>query len=143
MISKILKTIDCGKACGVYLISLGVLSIFFMFFMSVSLKRLDWDLSPLLLFWAGYYVTKHNHTARKWVIGIALIGVVMVSAMAMIIPFIKAEYVKINLPYCQQQKPSWAVAYFALLVGLIFALIPILLLYNGKARREFGVVSND
>lgn len=137
MIRSRLRTIDCGKTCGIYLISLGALSVFSMLFRGISLHSLELDLSSLLFFWAGYYLIKHNNIARKWVIGISLIGVIMVFIIAMVIPLFGAEYVKINLPFYHQQKPSWAMAYFALFVGLIFALIPIMLLYNDKARQEF------
>jgi hypothetical protein len=97
------------------------------------------DLSALLFFWAGYYLIKHNNTARKWVIGIFLIGVITVFVIAMIIPFIGAEYVKVNLPFYHEQRPSLGIAYFSLFVGLILALVPIILLYNDKAREEFKV----
>ncbi len=139
MIPKILKTLDCGKTCGIYLIALGTLSIFSMLFRGISLNRLELDLSPLLFFWAGNYLTKHNNTARKWVMGIALFFVIVVFISAIITPFSGADYVKINLPFYHEQKPSLAMAYFALLAGLILALIPIVLLYSDKAREEFKI----
>lgn len=77
MISKIFKKIDCGKTCGIYLIALGTLSIFSMLFKGISLNRLEFDLSPLLFFWAGFHLIKHNNTARKWVIGFSTFFVII------------------------------------------------------------------
>lgn len=131
------KTIDYGKTCGIYLISLGAILFFSMIFRGMLLKRLDLDLFFLIFFMAGYFLTKHNNTARKWVIVISLIFVIAVFVFAIIIPFTGTENIIVNLLLYRTQGPALAVAYFALFVVLIFTLIPIMLLYNDKARQEF------
>lgn len=131
------KTIDYGKTCGIYLISLGAILFFSMIFRGMLLKRLDLDLFFLIFFMAGYFLTKHNNTARKWVIGISFIFVIVVFVFAFIIPFTGTENIKVNLLFYRTHEPSFTMTYFVLFVALLFALIPIMLLHNDNARQEF------
>lgn len=137
MIRSRLRTIDCGKTCGIYLISLGALSVFSMLFRGISLHSLELDLSSLLFFWAGYYLIKHNNIARKWVIGFSVFFVIVVFLIAIFILVAGMGHVQVKFPFYHSQEPSLIVTYIAVLGVLLFALIPIALLYNDKARQEF------
>lgn len=133
------KTIDCGKVSGIYLMSLGALTLIAMIIKGILFERLELDFFFLLFFLAGYYLLKHNNTARKAVLAISFIGAIMTLILAMITPFIGPENMKINLLLYRPQEPSLAMAYLVLFLVLIVALIPIGLLYNDKAQQEFNV----
>ena len=137
MMAKILRSVDCGKTTGIYLIVLGAVVIVSTIFRGISQATLDLDLSPVLLFLGGYFLIKYNKTARKWVIGISLVGAIAVIIFAILIPFIGTNNVTVDLLFFDIKAPSLATAYGALIVGLIMFTIPLVLLYNDKARQEF------
>ena len=137
MMAKILRSIDCGKTSGIYLIALGAVVIVSTVFRGISQATLDLDLSPFLFFLGGYLLIKYNKTARKWVIGISLVGAIAVILFAIIIPFIGTKNLTVDLLFFDIAAPSFATAYGALLAGVIMFAIPLLLLYNDKARQEF------
>lgn len=138
MIAKILKSIDNGKTCGIYMISLGAVLVISMIFRGILQGWLDFDLSPLFFFLVGYLLINHNNIARKWVIVFSFIGTIVASIGAIITPFIGPNNIKVNLLFYDVQEPSFVTAYIAIFVGLIIFLIPIILLYNEKARQEFA-----
>ncbi len=137
MMAKILRSVDCGKTTGIYLIVLGAVVIVSTIFRGISQATLDLDPSPVLLFLGGYFLIKYNKTARKWVIGISLVGAIAVIIFAILIPFIGTNNVTVDLLFFDIKAPSLATAYGALIVGLIMFTIPLVLLYNDKARQEF------
>ena len=137
MMAKILRSVDCGKTTGIYLIVLGAVVIVSTIFRGISQATLDLDPSPVLLFLGGYFLIKYNKTARKWVIGISLVGAIAVIIFAILIPFIGTNNVTVDLLFFDIAAPSLATAYGALIVGLIMFTIPLVLLYNDKARQEF------
>ena len=137
MMVKILRSIHCGKTSGIYLIALGAVVIVSMIFRGISQARLDLDLSPVLLFLGGYLLINYNNTARKWVIGISVVGAIAIIMFAILMPFIGTNNVTVDLLFFDIEAPSFATAYGALLAGLIMFAIPLVLLYNDKARQEF------
>ena len=137
MSPKTLTNIDNGRTCGIYLVSLGVVIFLSTLFRGILLENLQLVLLPLLFFVGGRYLTKHKKMARKWVLGISIFYAIAALVFAIIVPLIGAENIKINLLIYQKKGPSLAMAYVTLLVVFILALIPILLLYNDKARQEF------
>ena len=137
MMDKILRSVDCAKTSGIYLIALGAVVLITTIYRGISQATLDLDLSPVLLFLGGYLLIKYNKTARKWVIGISLVGAIAVIIFAILIPFIGTNNVTVDLLFFDIKAPSLATAYGALIVGLIMFTIPLVLLYNDKARQEF------
>ena len=85
---------------------------------------MDLDLSPFLLFLGGYLLIKYNKTARNWVIGISLVGVIAVILFAVLIPFIGTNNVTVDLLLFDIEAPSSATAYGVLIAGLIMFAIP-------------------
>ena len=106
-----IDSIDCGKTCGTYLISLGAVLVISMIFRGILQGRLDLDLSPLFFFLVGYLLINHNNTARKWVIVISFIGTIVASISAIITPFIGANNIEVNLLfYDMQESPFYTVS---------------------------------
>ncbi len=134
MMTKTLKKIDCGKTCGIYLIVLGALQIPSWF--GTEPPYVVVNPTPLLFFLAGYYLIKHNNIARRFVLGTSTIMVILTLLIASLIP-LAGGFFTVDLPFYDQRTSSLAVAYLILFGALIVTLIPILLLYNDKARQEF------
>ena len=110
MMAKILRSVDCGKTTGIYLIVLGAVVIVSTIFRGISQATLDLDPSPVLLFLGGYFLIKYNKTARKWVIGISLVGAIAVIIFAILIPFIGTNNVTVDLLFFDIKAPSLATA---------------------------------
>ena len=97
------------------------------------------DLSPFLFFWVGYLLLKHNNAARKWIIAISFIGATVTILAAIVTAIAPFTDLQVRLMFFGEvQKTSLVTTYSVISLALIVFLIPIILLYNDKAREDFG-----
>ena len=144
MITKILKSIDCGKISGIYMIFLGVVYIIVWIFGGIVQDRsISADFSFLIFFLAAYLLIKHKNFVRKIVIVISFIGVIGTVVDAFVFLFEPSNNRDINLFIYEMKNPSYIIAFIAIFVSLIIYMIPILLLYNDKARQEFVIATKS
>ena len=96
------------------------------------------DFSFILLFWAASHLIRHNHTARKWTVGIAGFIVAAIALMLVYAAIAGTEGMTVSFGTRIEDPPLWMVAGIAGLLLVLIA-IPLCLLLTPKARREFGV----
>lgn len=128
---------DIGVFVGRYLKALGWLSIAGTILRAILFEALFIDLSFILYFWAGNHLIKHNPTARKWVIGMA--GLVMVVLLGLTMHAAVAGTHGITLTVGRKtREPS--LFEVELIGAILFALagIPFVLLLTPQAGREFA-----
>ena len=127
-----------SRFVGNWFIGLGILSVAGM---AVSLALAYWldsfcvDLSFIIWFWLGRELRARNPTARKWAIGISLLGCGLVlfaftlgvsSARAFGVEFARDSH--------------W---YYVIGLVLVVLLLPGLILLTKKAKREFSSQGTD
>jgi hypothetical protein len=109
----------------------------------ILFHSLDIDLSPILLFWAAHALKRRSRAARRWVLAIA--GLVLVLVAFSFVRAIVAGTAGITV-WLGTRKVSdpalWQLA--AIVVPLAaLAIVPLAVLMSERARREFGCTQQD
>ena len=130
------RPLDIGRFVGRYLQVLACLSLVSNIVDAVFFDQLNIDLSFVFLFWAGAYLIRHSTTARKWVVGVSGLAILVCLAIVVYAVAFGTEGIYVSL-WRPIENPSlgqvWGVASF---LGII-AGIPFVLLLTPQARREF------
>ena len=132
-----LKIHDYGRAAGYYLYGLAWVSIIAMVLGAILLDSLNIRLEVILYFWAGHALMRHSMTARKWVIDAGLVLMVVLVALMVAGVVWGTEGIKTGVGYKTVENPSLLLM---LSVGagiLILVAVPVILLWNPAAWREF------
>lgn len=125
---------DVGKFVGSYFQVLGCLLVSWMALAWMLYDRLEFNITFVLLFWAGGPLKKHNPTARIWTLWFAGLAI-LVFVFLLVHSLIVGDHgARISLAQfsARQMAAVWGV----ILVG---SGVPYGLLLTSQARREFGV----
>ncbi|MGI9457289.1 MAG: hypothetical protein ACR2NU_12065 [Aeoliella sp.] len=125
-----------------YLQGLAWFSIASMVIHPIVFDRVHLDLSFIFSFWAGEEIRQYNPTARKWVIGISGLVIVVLIAMAIQTILVGTEGMPVTIGRRIENPPL----HYALAVDSFFVIvagIPFALLLTRQAKSEFSPQSDS
>jgi len=129
---------DAGKLAARYLKFLACMSIVAMLIGLFFFNKLNFDVSPLLLFWTAKHLANHSRTARKWVIGICYFNLFAIASMlALTLCYGTGEDSPIEFRSGIDVPDLWQIAVFSIILSVLVA-IPIWILRTPEAKREFA-----
>lgn len=88
---------DNGRFVGNYLRLLGFATLISMLITTLYINFISINLSFILLIWAGSELTRHNPTARTWVIRFSFLSIIAIIATCAYIGYIDKKEVSMDL----------------------------------------------
>lgn len=128
---------DVGKFVGRYLQVLACFSIASMAASVLFFQTLVIDVSFIFFLWAGAYLMKHHPTARKWVIGVSALCVILSVAVIFDALVLGTDSVLVIIGRAVDDPALLHVVGIAACFILI-ASTPLILLLTRQAKNEFS-----
>jgi len=132
---------DIGRFVGRYLQVLAGVSIVSMMVDLLFFDRLHLDLSFIFFYWAGACLIRHSPTARKWVIGVSGLAVIICFGLLLYAVTVGTDGMTVTIGRRIDNPPiGYVVGVVAFLV--LVAGGPLALLLTQQAKNEFSRNAN-
>lgn len=134
------RRFDAGFLTACYLRIIGGLWILALLVELLNFGRFNLDLTPALLFWAAYNLSRHGNRTRKLIISLCILSLAVDLILLVVAVAVGTDQMEISFPGTTIRNPAvWQAALSALMIAVAVG-VPLWLLLSPEARREFKTV---